>query len=53
MFGTLNTSGAGLFDQIRRMEREMNQLFGGAPWPNGIRSVAGGTYPPINIGRTC
>ena len=53
MFGTLNTSGAGLFDEIRRMEREMNQLFGGgSPWPNSIRAVAGGTYPPINIGST-
>jgi HSP20 family protein len=53
MFGTLNTSGAGLFDEIRRMEREINQLFGGgSPWPNSIRAVAGGTYPPINIGST-
>jgi HSP20 family protein len=52
MFGTLNTSGAGLLDEFRRMEREMNQLFGGSPWPNSIRAVARGTYPPINIGST-
>jgi len=52
MFGTLNTSGAGLIDQVRRMEREMNQLFGGSPWPSSIRSVAEGAYPPINIGST-
>ena len=44
MFGTLNTSGTGLLDEFRRMEREMNQLFGGSPWPSGIRAVAGGTY---------
>jgi len=50
MFGTLNTSGAGLLDEFRRMEREMNQLFGGSPWPNSIRAVARGSYPPINIG---
>ena len=52
MFGTLNTSGAGLLDEFRRMEREMNQLFGGTSWPNSIRAVARGTYPPINIGST-
>jgi HSP20 family protein len=52
MFGTLNTSGASLLDEFRRMEREMNQLFGGSPWPNSIRAVARGTYPPINIGST-
>lgn len=52
MFETMNTFGGGLFDELRRMEREMNQLFGTAPWPSGIRSVARGTYPPINIGST-
>lgn len=52
MFETMNTFGGGLFDELRRMEREMNQLFGAAPWPSGIRSVARGTYPPINIGST-
>jgi len=52
MFGTLNTSGAGLLDEFRRMEREMNQLFGGSAWPNSIRAVARGSYPPINIGST-
>ena len=30
----------------------MENLFGAGTWPNSIRSVAKGTYPPINIGST-
>ena len=41
-----------LLDEFRRMGEEMDQLFGGAGWPSGIRSVARGSYPPINIGST-
>lgn len=41
-----------LFDQLRRMERVMDPFFGTAPWPNNIRAVARGTYPPINIGSS-
>ena len=42
----------GLFDELRRMEREMDQLYGASPWPRSIRAVARGTWPPINIGST-
>jgi HSP20 family protein len=52
MFGNLGNFESGLFDEFRRMQREMDQLFGATPWPSGIRSVARGTYPPINIGST-
>ena len=52
MFGSLSNIDGGLFDEFRRMEREMDQLFGAGPWSTGIRSVARGTYPPINIGST-
>jgi HSP20 family protein len=52
MFGKLSNIEGSLFDEFRRMEQEMDQLFGAGPWPNGIRSVARGTYPPINIGST-
>ena len=51
MFGNLGGFEGGLFDEFRRMQQEMDQLFG-VPWPGSIRSVARGTYPPINIGRT-
>jgi HSP20 family protein len=30
----------------------MDEMFGRWPWPAGIRSVARGTYPPINVGST-
>jgi HSP20 family protein len=52
MFRSLSGFDGGMFDEFRRLEREMEQLFGAGPWPNGIRSVARGTYPPINIGST-
>ena len=52
MFRSLSNFNGGLFDEFRRLEREMDHLFGAGPWPNGIRSVARGTYPPINIGST-
>ena len=41
-----------LFDQFRRLETEMGQLFGHSPWPAGIRAVQRGTFPPINVGAT-
>lgn len=52
MFGRLANSSGGLFDEFRRLDDEMNELFGRWPWPAGIRSVARGTYPPINVGST-
>ena len=52
MFANLSGLEGGLFDEFRRMEQEMDQLFGRSPWTAGIRSVARGTYPPINIGST-
>lgn len=50
MFGNLINSEGSLLDEFRRMQREMDQLFGSSPWPSGIRAVARGTYPPINVG---
>lgn len=52
MFNRLTSVGGGLFDDFRRVEDEMDALFGRWPWPAGIRSVARGTYPPINVGAT-
>jgi HSP20 family protein len=52
MFGNVGNFEGSLFDEFRRMQREMDQLFGAAPWPGSIRSVARGTYPPLNIGST-
>lgn len=53
MFETFfGSSDADLFDQFRRLESEMGQLFGHSPWPAGIRAVHRGTFPPINVGAT-
>jgi HSP20 family protein len=51
MFGSL-TDFDRLFDEFRRMEQQMDQLFGYGTQPPAIRSVPRGTYPPVNIGVT-
>lgn len=51
MFGSL-TSYESIFDELRRMEREMDELFGRWDAPAGIRSVSRGTFPPTNVGAT-
>ena len=52
MFGSLTNFEGSLFDDFKRMQQDMDELFGRGTWPTGIRSVARGTYPPINIGST-
>jgi len=52
MFGRLTNFSGNLFEDFRRMEAEMDALFGRWPSPAGIRSVVPGTYPPINVGTT-
>jgi HSP20 family protein len=42
----------GIFEEMRRLESQMNQLFRGSSWPAEIRSVLRGTFPPLNIGAT-
>ncbi len=44
--------GGSLFDEFRRMEEQMDGLFGRWPWPTEIRSVGWGAFPPINVGAT-
>ena len=52
MFGKRTNLSGNLFDEFRRLESEMDELFGRGTWPAGIRSVAQGTYPPVNVGTT-
>jgi HSP20 family protein len=52
MFANMTNFGGSLFDDFRRLEEEMDQLYGRWPLPAGIRSVARGTYPPLNVGAT-
>ena len=52
MFAQLTNMESNLFDEFRRLEQEVDALFGRGPWPAGIRSVERGTFPPINVGAT-
>lgn len=53
MFGSLFSSfDTGLFDEFRRLEDEMDQLFARWTGPVGIRAMRRGTFPPINVGST-
>jgi HSP20 family protein len=51
MFGSL-TNFDSLFEEFRRVEQQMDELFGRGTQPPAIRSVARGTFPPINMGET-
>ena len=52
MFGSLTNDEGSLLDDLRRMQQDMEDMFGPRTWPAGIRSVARGSYPPINVGAT-
>jgi HSP20 family protein len=52
MFGNLTNQDRGMFDEFRRLEQQMDEMFGNWPWPAGIRSAARGSYPPVNVGAT-
>ena len=41
-----------LFGEFERLRRELDDAFGGSVLPSSIRSVAAGSLPAINIGRT-
>jgi HSP20 family protein len=52
MFGNVYSENP-LLAQFRRLEEELDEVFGGAtPWTGGIRSSPPGTFPAINVGGT-
>ena len=51
MLGSL-TSLDSVFEELFRMSDQMDELFGSGTQPPAIRSVARGTFPPINMGAT-
>lgn len=40
------------FDEFRRLEQEMRDVFESGPWPVSIRQGLRRGYPPLNIGIT-
>lgn len=41
-----------LFGQFERLRRELDDVYGVSGLPSSIRSVAPGTLPAVNVGRT-
>jgi HSP20 family protein len=52
MFGSLTGFEGSLFDEFRRLQDEMDELFSQWTWPAGIRSLPRGAFPAINVGAT-
>jgi HSP20 family protein len=52
MYVTMLSDPNGLFGQFERIRRELDDAFGITGLPSNIRSVAMGTLPAINVGRT-
>jgi HSP20 family protein len=50
MFGYLTGFDTDVFDQFDRMRRQMDRMFGDVSRPAGIRSLAAGTFPTVNVG---
>jgi HSP20 family protein len=52
MFGSLTGFEGGLFDEFRRLQEEIDNLFDQWPAPAAIRAPVRGTFPPMNVGAT-
>lgn len=52
MFASILNYPDSVFTQFDRLRRELDDVFGDASTPSSIRSVAHGSVPPLNVGRT-
>ena len=52
MFASILNYPDSVFNQFDRLRRELDDVFGDAGAPSSIRSVAYGSVPPLNVGRT-
>lgn len=52
MFHSLLTHPNSVFGQMERFRRDLDDVFGVSALPTSIRSVAPGTAPMMNVGRT-
>ena len=52
MYESLLNYPSSLFGELERWRRELDDAFGVSGLPSSIRSVAAGSLPAINIGRT-
>lgn len=52
MYESMWSPSNSLFSQFDRLRRELDDVFGVSGPPSSIRSVAPGTWPAVNLGRT-
>lgn len=52
MFASILNHPDSVIAQFDRLRRELDDVFGASGVPSSIRSVARGSVPPLNIGRT-
>lgn len=52
MYASMLNYPSSLFGHFERLRREFDDVFGGPSLASSIRSVAAGTLPAINVGRT-
>jgi hypothetical protein len=52
MFTTLTGFPGNLFEELDRIQREMDMSFGERGLPSSIRAAAGRGFPPLNVGAT-
>lgn len=52
MFGFASSLPSSLFDELWRVQQEVDELFGNWASPGGIRSLPRGSFPAVNVGHT-
>ena len=52
MFGVPSNAPSSVFDELWRLQQEVDELFGSWSSPLGIRSLPRGSFPAINVGQT-
>src|SRR5579863_5642652 len=52
MFGIPSNMPSSVFDELWRLQQEVDELFGGRSSPLGIRSLPRGSFPGVNVGQT-
>ena len=52
MLGYLTGFDTDVFGEMERLRRQMDRMFGDWSGPAGIRSMAAGTFPAINVGAS-
>ena len=52
MFGIPSNTSGSVFDELWRLQQEVDELFGSWSSPLGIRSLPRGSFPAVNVGQT-